>query len=152
MHCSEVERLAAGQGGIRDLAEMGAIAGTITFRHKTGQPKIISLDAQALAAARRLQVRGSAPSRHTVMEAGLLAAKKHPGVIKIDFGALRHSFATWLLERGSVFHPKGTGLPIEMVAEALGHTSSRTTALLSDGGAGCRFVGRSAGGSSPGLT
>jgi len=140
MHCSEVERLAKGQGTVRDLKGAGDIAGTITFVHKTGRRKIISLGAAALAAAKRLQEHGRAPDRKGIhaaakvavkrqTAAALAAGEKDPKVVKVNFGALRHSFSTWLLECGTVYHPKGTGLPLEVVAEALGHTNSRTTAL-----------------------
>jgi integrase len=47
----------------------------------------------------------------------------------VHFGAIRHSFATWLVERGSTYNPKGGGLPLKAVAQALNHSSTRTTAL-----------------------
>lgn len=131
MHGTEVARLAGGLGTLREVEDCAPIAGTIAFKHKTGALHVVSLDAQTLAAAQRLIVVGRAPSRHTIHEAVDLAAEKNKGkgVVALDFGALRHSFATWAHERGEEFRPKGVGVPLEKVAERLGHTNTRTTRL-----------------------
>ena len=128
MHCSEVRRLARGDWQARAVKGVEPIAGTITFRHKTGRPKTLSLDAQAFAAALRLQKRGRGPSNNAIHDAVDLAVKKH-GVARVNFGWLRHSFATWLAERGEVWRPTGQGVPLDEVARALGHTTTRTTEL-----------------------
>ncbi|WP_420715204.1 hypothetical protein [Corallococcus sp. BB11-1] len=47
----------------------------------------------------------------------------------VQFGAIRHSFATWLVEQGHAYSPKGGDLPLKAVAQALNHSSTRTTAL-----------------------
>ena len=62
MHGTEIDRLARGEGKVKVLQGQGAIAGTITFIHKSGRVHVQSVDAQALAAAMRLQARGSAPA------------------------------------------------------------------------------------------
>ena len=128
MHGTEVDRLASGDGKIAVLKNQGEIAGTVTFKHKTGKRFTVSLDAQALAAAQRLQVRGSAPDRQTIREAVERVCER-TGLEFVHFGSIRHSFATWLVEQGSTYNQKGGGLPLEAVAQALNHSSTRTTAL-----------------------
>lgn len=129
MHITEVARLARGDGTVRAVEGFGDIAGTVAFKHKTGQRKVISVDRQVLAAARRLQVRRSAPTNNTMREAVALACSKNQALQPINFGALRHSYATWLAECGTIYQPRGTGLAPEAIAQALGHTTARTTAL-----------------------
>ncbi|RKH20143.1 hypothetical protein D7X74_04920 [Corallococcus sp. CA047B] len=128
MHGTEVNRLASGDGKITVLKDQGEIAATVTFKHKTGKRFTLSLDAQGLAAAKRLQARGSAPDRQTIREA-VERVGARTGLEFIHFGAIRHSFATWLVERGRIYNPKGGGLSLEAVAQALNHSSTRTTAL-----------------------
>lgn len=133
MHWTEINRLSSGLGEIRVQRDCGLIAATITFKHKTGRPKTISVDLQTLAAILRMRQRGGAPTDNATSEVVALAVKRANArgdtVKEIHFGALRHSFATWLKERGELYHPTGRGLPVETVAEALGHTNTKTTAL-----------------------
>nr|CAF05637.1 hypothetical protein [Archangium disciforme] len=128
MHGTEVDRLASGDGKIAVLKDQGEIAATVTFKHKTGKPFTLSLDVQGLAAAQRLQARGSAPDRQTIREAVERVCAR-TSLEFVHFGAIRHSFATWLVEQGSIYNPKGGGLSLEAVAQALNHSSTRTTAL-----------------------
>ena len=92
MHGTEVDRLASGDGKIVVLKDQGEIAGTVTVKNKTGKSFTVSLDAQALAAAQRLQARNSAPDRQTIREV-VERVSKHNG-LEFYFGAIRHSFAT----------------------------------------------------------
>jgi integrase len=131
MHGSELERLASGQGKLEVLSGQEPIAATATFLHKTGEPHRVSLDAQGLAAAQRLIARGSAPAVSSIQEATEQAAKdaQDPSLAEINFGAIRHSVGTWLAEVGEIVTPSGKGLPVELIAQALGHKSTRTTKL-----------------------
>jgi integrase len=133
MHVTEADRLARAQGMLREVADCAPIAGTIAFPHKTGARHVLSVNAQTLAAAKRLIVTGRAPSIHAVHDAVDLAvakAKKNGKTLKpINFGALRHSFTTWAVEHGREVQPRGMGLSVEKVAERLGHTNTRTTRL-----------------------
>ncbi len=128
MHCTEVERLARGDWKAREVARHAPIAGTVTFRHKTGRLKTLSLDAQTFAAAVRLQERGEAPYNKAIHWAVGKAHEKH-GTARINFGWLRHSFGTWLADCGDVFRPTGAGASLDDVARALGHTNTQTTQL-----------------------
>lgn len=128
MHCSEVERLARGDWKARAIEGCAPVAGTVTFIHKNGRPKTLSLDAQAFAAALRLQERGAAVTNKAVHWAVEHANEKHGSPV-INFGWLRHSFGTWLAERGEIFKPTGAGVSEEDVAKALGHTNTLTTRL-----------------------
>lgn len=126
MHLSEAQRMASGGGALTEVADCAPIAGTVAFRHKTGAEHVISLDVQAFCAARRLAAVGRAPACHSLHDASAVATRDF-GCDKINPGALRHSFATWAVERGTKFAPKGKGLSVDEVAERLGHTNTRTT-------------------------
>lgn len=128
MHFSEVKRLAS-HGDVRDVKGYGDIAGTITFVHKTGERKVLSLDGRALAAAKRIVAAGGPPTAEAIYWAMEKVCEANQGVESVRLGALRHSFGTWLAECGEIYHPKGVGLPPEKIAEALGHTNTRTTKL-----------------------
>jgi integrase len=128
MHGTEVERLARGDGTLTALKGHGEIAGTARFIHKNGRPFIVSLDLQTLAAAQRLQARRKAPDRQTLRHYAH-RVHKATGLEVVNFGALRHSFATWMAQSGTICSPGGAGVSAEVVAQLLGHTSARTTAL-----------------------
>jgi integrase len=132
MHNSEIERLASGKGELRVINDPSGIAGTARFLHKNGRVHIISLDAQGLAAAQRLQARGSAPGRNTVRES-IGYASVRAGQLPINPGELRHSFATWAKNEGTVVKATRGGVPLDVVASVLGHQSSRTTSKFYDG-------------------
>lgn len=126
MHYTEVGRLAKGEGEIRELRDHGEIAGTITFRHKKGSQHTISIDAQVLAAVKRLRTRGSAPSDSWMLKVlKAQAAANH--VEPLELGALRHSFSTWAADEGVEVRPNNRGLSMEQVAAVMGHESTRTT-------------------------
>jgi integrase len=132
MHNSEIERLASGRGELRVINDPSGIAGTARFLHKNGRVHIISLDAQALAAGQRLQARGSAPSRNTVRES-IGYASARIGQQPLNPGELRHSFATWAKNEGTVVKATQGGVPLDVVAAVLGHQSTRTTSKFYDG-------------------
>ncbi|WP_257455632.1 tyrosine-type recombinase/integrase [Archangium lipolyticum] len=132
MHNSEIERLASGKGELRVINDPSGIAGTARFLHKNGRVHIISLDAQGLAAAQRLQARGAAPGRNTVRES-IGYASVRAGQSPLNPGELRHSFATWAKNEGTVVKATRGGVPLDVVASVLGHQSSRTTSKFYDG-------------------
>jgi len=139
MHATEIERLAGGLGEVKAVEGQGEIAGTIKFIHKSGRVHIQSVDAQALAAAQRLQVRGSAPVDSFIRKVVKRAVEKvnkhaHREVLKpIRFGELRHSFVTWAHERGQEVKAKEGGVPLHTVAAVVGHTTALTTKRFYEG-------------------
>jgi len=69
LHESEVQRIPAGDGRIALVPGNPVISGTVKFVHKSGRVHTLSLDAQALAAAQRLQAHG-APTVRSVIAYG----------------------------------------------------------------------------------
>ncbi|NOJ83831.1 site-specific integrase [Myxococcus xanthus] len=139
MHATEIARIAAGEGALRVVNDPCGIVGTVTFKHKNGRIHIVSLDAQSMAAAERLQARGKSPSTSSVHEclgyaAGRLS-KQFPNerITPLVPGELRHSFATWASECGRVVKPTSDGVPLKMVAAVMGHLNTRTTKLFYEG-------------------
>lgn len=131
MHYSELARLASGRGTVNEVRNHGEIAGTITFRHKNGRNHVISIDAPTLAAVKRLQAAGHAPS-DSWMGKVIRAAAKANGVEPLELGALRHSFASWRTS-ARVVKPKDGGASLAQVAAVMGHLNPRTTAIFYDG-------------------
>jgi integrase len=132
MHGTEIDRLARGEGKVKVLQGQGAIAGTITFIHKSGRVHVQSLDAQALAAATRLQARGSAPADWWIRQVVKRAAKSI-GLEPLRMGELRHSFVTWAAECGVEVKPLDGGVPLSRIAATIGHQSAVTTKRFYEG-------------------
>jgi len=88
LHESEVQRIAAGDGRIALVPGHPVISGTVKFVHKSGRVHTLSLDAQALAAAQRLQAHG-APTPDQVRHRLRLACEAH-GLPRVKVGELRH--------------------------------------------------------------
>ncbi|WP_375765674.1 site-specific integrase [Archangium gephyra] len=126
MHGTEIERLARGEGSIRVLENEGEIAGTLVFPHKKGGEHVVSVDAQALAAARRLQATGKAPDRVATGRAVARVVERHPELAGFAFQNLRHSFIT-LGASGRVVTARAGGVPLELLSQVAGHTSTTTT-------------------------
>jgi integrase len=129
MHDTEIDRLARGQGILRPVVDP-EIAAVIAFPHlKKGKAHSISVDAQTLAAAERLQAHGRGLTRMVLKRAvdKACAAAKVP---ELHPGQLRHSFATWATTVGREVHPANQrGVDLTKVAERMGHLGKRTTAL-----------------------
>jgi len=132
MHGTEIDRLARGEGRVKVLQGQGAIAGTITFIHKSGRVHVQSVDAQALAAAMRLQARGSAPADWWIRQVVKRAAKS-VGLEPLRMGELRHSFVTWAAECGTEVRPVDGGVPLTRIAATIGHQSAVTTKKFYEG-------------------
>jgi integrase len=132
MHHTEVHRLAKGKGELRELEDHGEIAGTCSFTHKSGRVHQVSLDAQALAAAKRLQARGGAPSDSWMLKVIKEIAKAN-SIKEIELGAMRHTYATMARTVGVEVKPVAAGgVPLATVAATMGHLNPRTTALFYD--------------------
>ncbi len=139
MHATEIERVAEGVGDLVELEGQGEIAATIEFVHKTGVHKQ-SIDRQTVDAIKRLRARGAAPAESYIKKCIKRAVEslgKDPDPDKdgIRLGELRHSFVTWLRERGELVKPKDGGLPLEEIAAAIGHKSTRMTRTRYDNAA-----------------
>ncbi|WP_246357807.1 tyrosine-type recombinase/integrase [Pyxidicoccus fallax] len=132
MHGTEIDRLARGEGKVKVLQGQGAIAGTITFVHKSGRVHVQSVDAQALGAALRLQARGSAPADWWIRQVVKRAAKSI-GLEPLRMGELRHSFVTWAAECGVEVKPLDGGVPLSRIAATIGHQSAVTTKKFYEG-------------------
>jgi integrase len=133
MHGTEVERVARGEAKIRELKDLGEIAGTIRFLHKNGDMHTVSVDAQGLAAAQRLVQRGTAPAESWVRKVVSRAAKAVKSTGAVNPGELRHSFITIASESGEEVRPKRGGVPLATVSAVVGHRSTSTTRKFYDG-------------------
>lgn len=87
---------------------------------------MVSVDAQALAAAQRLQAAGRAPDRVATARAVARVVEQRPELAGFAFQALRHSFIT-LGAGGRIVTARGGGVPLEVLSQVAGHTSVSTT-------------------------
>lgn len=126
MHGTEIERLARGEGTIRVIQNEGEIAGTLVFPHKRGGEHVVSVDAQALAAAQRLQAAGRAPDRVATSRAVARVIERNPELHGFALEKLRHTFIT-LGAAGRVVTARAGGVPVELLSQVAGHTSTATT-------------------------
>lgn len=137
LHETEVSRIAEGRAVLRAIPE-GEIAGTVRLDHKSGRIHVQSLDAQAFDAAVRIAALG-APidnkrQQREIGKALALANKDRDEPLpRCAPGELRHSFVTWARSLGREVRPTAAGVPLALVAEAIGHTSTRTTSRFYDG-------------------
>lgn len=121
MHGSEVERIAAGECVVREVPD-AEIAGTVTFVHKGRHEHAVSLDAQMLAAVRRIVKAGYAPGKGTMGKA-LKRAAKSLGVSYLLASEFRHSFITWATNEGEKVTVSGRGVDLREVQNVVGHRS-----------------------------
>jgi hypothetical protein len=127
LHHSEISRLAEGNGTIEDVG--GDIAGVVTVLHKDQKPHAVSVDAWALAAARRLLARKAAPTDTCVREYCDNAAKAmkvghndpETGEWAFDPGNLRHSVVTLARKAGKLIRYEDQGLDLRDIVEVTGH-------------------------------
>jgi len=140
MHHTEIERIAADGGEVRRVEDASGIAGTVRFVHKSGNEHILSVDAASLAAVERIVAAGArppstrqsgpggCPKAETAAQVFQRAAKRldPANPPKLNPSELRHSFATWAEEVGSVIYPKGRGAPGELISAVMGHTEATT--------------------------
>ncbi len=115
MHGTEIARIAKGEVQIEEVHRNG-IAAVIRFIHKSRYDHKQSIDAQALAAVRRLMVSG-APTKNVCRD-----WRKRLGS-KVMHKYLRHSFFTWGLKAGRVVRVTDGGLTLSEMAAAVGHRS-----------------------------
>ena len=130
MHHTEIERLVL-YGSVQQVRD-GEIAATIDFVHKRKKLHRLSIDAQALAALRRLQSRGFAPSKDWTLKMCHKTAEQN-GMPMVFPEELRHSFATWMENGGELIHTAGKkGVSRAQTAALMGHTNADMTARYTD--------------------
>lgn len=130
MHVTEVERIAAGDCAINEVRDGGQIAATIAFTHKSQSAHVQSLDAAMRAACHRLIAHGTVQSFRNKHLAD--AAKRHneasPSnrIEPVRLANLRHTFITLASRIGSVVHPPAGGVEHSIIAQLVGHSTTRT--------------------------
>ncbi|QDE82844.1 integrase [Myxococcus xanthus] len=137
MHDTEIARVARGEALLKEVDDPCGIKGTVTFLHKRGDDHVVSLDAQAFAAALRLQARKRPLTRAPALVMLKRAANRlrekcatpeeREEIQVIEPGAIRHSFSNWASDHGVLVRPTKQGLPVEEVAAVMGHRSTKTT-------------------------
>ncbi|WP_163783121.1 site-specific integrase [Myxococcus vastator] len=137
MHDTEIARVARGEALLKEVDDPCGIKGTVTFLHKRGDDHVVSLDAQAFAAALRLQARKRPLTRAPALVMLKRAASRlrekcatpeeREAIQVIEPGAIRHSFSNWASDHGVLVRPTKQGLPVEEVAAVMGHRSTKTT-------------------------
>jgi transposase-like protein len=127
MHHSEIERIAAGHHVLRELEQGSEIAAVVTVLHKSGHAHHQSVDAQTLAAIKRLVAVGRAPTKEHVAEV-LGDASEAVGLPRMKPGALRSSFITAARSFGRVVKLVNEGgVPLHEISVLSGHRSLATT-------------------------
>jgi len=115
-HVTELERFVRHPESELVYARREDTLAVLTTRHKGGELTRTPVnDGEVLAAAERLKARGELPRR---ANEALKSACRAAAVPPFTFGVMRHTVATWAVERG--------GVPAQ-VAEFLGHKDARTT-------------------------
>lgn len=137
LHETEVSRIAEGRA-VLTRVDAGEIAGTVRLDHKSGRIHTQSLDAQAFAAALRIEAIGqpldNKRQHREIAKAVALANVGRPEPLpRLVPGELRHSFVTWARVLGREVRAEGTGVPLALVAETIGHATTRTTSRFYDG-------------------
>jgi hypothetical protein len=123
LHGSEAARIAGKDCKLYELPDKSSgIAAVATVRHKNRRDHKQSLDAQALAAVRRLQAAGGAPCKERIHEA-IIAASRRVNCPPVFLRYLRHSFITLANERGREVRVTEGGVPLGAIAAAVGHRS-----------------------------
>lgn len=114
-HTTELERFIRSAESQLAPGRGKTLAVLVTKHKNREETRTPVADPQVLEAAQRLRERGRVPKRpnEKLAEACLAA-----GVPVFTFGVMRHSVATWAVDRGS---------PTSRVSEFLGHKDSRTT-------------------------
>lgn len=114
-HVTELERLIRNPES-EIVYKRGRIRAVLRARHKIGEPTTTPIkDPAALAAAERLRERGEMPRK---INDALKAACRAAHVPEFTAGVMRHSVATWLIERGEI---------PALVSQFLHHKDPRTT-------------------------
>lgn len=84
-------------------------------RTKNGRPRVIPLHPRALAIAKQLPFKGITPA---VLRKQFEKARKTCGMEHIHWHDLRHTFASWLIQKGT---------PLQVVKELMGHANIQMT-------------------------
>lgn len=137
LHETEVSRIAEGRA-VLSRVDAGEIVGTVRLDHKSGRIHTQSLDAQAFAAALRIAtlrrpLDNARLNREVRVAFGRVNAMRREALPLHGLGELRHSFVTWAKTLGREVRAAGTGVPLALVAETIGHATTRTTSRFYDG-------------------
>lgn len=124
MHVTEIDRMASGDCELVRLEDAGEIEGTVTFVHKSGGSHTLSLDAHTYAACVRLRKLGTFGD---LRNEDLAEAAKKAGVRPVMLANLRHTFVTLAATRGRLVQPPAGGVPLDIVAQIVGHHAITTT-------------------------
>jgi len=121
VHHTDLARLIEG-GTVKEIHHPCGIAAVVAFIHKSGDEHKLSIDAQALAAVRRLQKRGFVPSKEWTLKLCHKTAEQN-GIPTVLPEELRHSFASWMEEGGKKVTRQGSGLSRAEIGALMGHKS-----------------------------
>lgn len=116
MHGTEIARIAKGEVQIDEVHQNG-IAAVLRFIHKSRYDHRQSVDAQCLAAVRRLIALGRVPTAPTCLKWRTRLK------LNVMHKYLRHSFFTWGRKTGRVVRVADGGLTLSEMAAAVGHRS-----------------------------
>jgi integrase len=127
LHGSEIDRIARGQVEVT-LVGVKGIAAVLRFIHKGRHDHRQSIDAQALAAVRRMTTHGRAPTTTMVKDwvdatAAQLSKGKPQPFPKVFHHYLRHSHFTWMRQCGRKVEIEAGGLALSEIAALVGHRS-----------------------------
>jgi len=127
MHGSEIDRIARGEGKVEPITDHPIIVGILSYPHKRGETHRQFIDAQMAEAVKRLQARGSAPTKETVIiemraAAARLSKAKGERVPHLHPSKLRHSFLSWGTEMGEKVTRTGKGMSVQDMADIANHS------------------------------
>lgn len=122
MHQTEVARIASGEVELLELSVESEIRAVVRFIHKGRYDHRQALDAQGLAAVRRLMALGAAPSQGRLHEAIKRAARKL-NVEPVHPKYLRHSYVTWGAQVGREVKLQAGGVAPGVMSWVVGHRS-----------------------------
>jgi hypothetical protein len=126
LHHTEIERIAEGGGEVIEVGSKSGIAAVIRYVHKSRREHRQSIDAQGVAALRRLMAKKKAPKKESVWMSFKRTALriKQP---EIAPNQLRHSFVTWAKDKGRVVRIENAGVSLDLIAMVVGHGMNVTT-------------------------
>ncbi len=128
MHGSEIDRIARKAGTkVELIKDHPILAALLSYPHKRGETHRQFIDGQMLQAVKRLQERGSAPTKDTVIlemraAAARLSKKLGKKVKHLHPSKLRHSFLSWGTEMGEKVTCTGKGMSVQDMADIANHS------------------------------
>ena len=128
MHGSEIDRIARKVGTkVEPIKNHPVLAALLSYPHKRGETHRQFIDTQMLEAVKRLQERGRAPTKETVLHemksaAVRLSKKLGRPVSHLHPSKLRHSFLSWGTEMGEKVTRTGMGMSVQDMADIANHS------------------------------